>query len=70
MHYASYAFGDVQRCFEDKDNCPLLQIKKDEQGRDIGTALIPMPDHVSQGDIAWVKKYYCWPAVAGQTCPT
>ena len=69
MHYASYAFGDLPECYRDKDNCPLLRIKKDEQGKEIGTALIGVPDHVSQGDVAWVKKYYCWPAVVDQTCP-
>jgi hypothetical protein len=70
MHYASYAFGDLSECYQNKDNCPLLRIRKDASGKEIGTALIGVPDHVSQGDIAWVKKYYCWPAVAGQTCST
>jgi hypothetical protein len=68
IHYASYTFSDVQKCWKDKDNCPLLRIRKDAQGNNIGTALIGMPEHVSQGDIAWVKKYYCWPAVADQDC--
>ena len=52
MHYASYAFGDLPECYRDKDNCPLLRIKKDEHGKEIGTALIGVPDHVSQGDVA------------------
>lgn len=52
MHYASYAFGDLPECYRDKDNCPLLRIKKDAEGKEIGMALIGVPDHVSQGDVA------------------
>lgn len=62
MHYSSYAFGDVGACYESQDWCPLLRIKRDAQGNEVGTALIPLPTKPSAGDVAWVKRHYCWPA--------
>lgn len=64
MHYASYAFGDLDACRVSHDHCPLLRIERDNQGNEIGTRLIGMPRKPSSGDIAWAKRNYCWPADA------
>ena len=52
MHYVSYAFGDVDACRVSHDCCPLLGIKRDEQGNEIGTRLIGRPTKSSKGDAA------------------
>lgn len=64
MHYSSYAFGDVEACYDSHDYCPLLAIKRNSGGNEIGTRLIPMPVEPSSGDAAWVRRRYCWPADA------
>ena len=30
MHYASYAFGDLDACLASRDHCSLLRIEKDK----------------------------------------
>ena len=62
MHYSSYAFGDIGACHESEAWCPLLEIKRDAQGKEIGTARISMPIKPSKDDVEWVKRNYCWPA--------
>ena len=61
IHYSCYAFGDLDACLESKDWYPLVEIKRDSQGKEIGVALIPMPVQPSYVDIEWVKRNYCWP---------
>jgi hypothetical protein len=56
--YPSAAFG-TQDCHQDFNQCPLLKIKK-INGMNAGVESIPPPVRPSQGDVAFVKKYYPW----------
>ncbi|KAJ4348557.1 uncharacterized protein N0V89_009934 [Didymosphaeria variabile] len=56
--YASTALAN-QACVGDLNQCPLVKIKK-QNGVKVGVEQIQPPTRPSEGDAAFVRKYYPW----------
>jgi hypothetical protein len=59
MLYPSIGNSDG-RCYDDIEQCPLVKIKKDENGNIVGKERIWDIKKPSQKDVEFVKKYYPW----------